>query len=634
VRWIRDLLGWIASFGGWHRRRRTSYSEFHLLIGKVRSTYFAKVISSPAGDGLGQVNLPDLRPRESRSPSRKGRGSRNLRVEPESAQEQGGDLFQAVFRGEVRRLWGESLARTEKGRGLLIKLRLEDRPELVGLPWECLYDRDRKTFFGLQTETPIVRYLAVPAEPFPQPAPRPTRILVLIANPQGTERLQIEQEFREVSAALSCLGERVRIERLERPSMALLASRLRECHVLHFIGHGAFDQKGIVILEGSDGQPLTLDVHGLATLFPSAHSIRLVVLNSCQGAQHSTGDVFDGVAQSLVQKGVPAVVAMRHDVDDELAIAFSSSLYQALSQGASIQEAVPLGRRAMLDEKSDAWSTPALYMRQDLEILPPPPLPWRWILGIGLLVPLSILGSCWLRQWNATRQCPSPPGLDIRFVKIPPGNFWMGAKRGKRDSTPAHRVDFKDSFCLAATEITQGQWFEVMGSTPSEAPGDNPPVAGVSWNDVQIFLEKLNQQEPGARYRLPTEAQWEYAARAGGDGIYGGGKRIERLPEYGNCNSEHDLFPRTSDVGSFKPNRWGLYDMHGNVSEWVADWFGPYSEKAQVDPLGPQSGERRVRRGGSWNTNAKNCSAVERNSSLPSYVSGDVGFRIVRDPIH
>jgi formylglycine-generating enzyme required for sulfatase activity len=210
----------------------------------------------------------------------------------------------------------------------------------------------------------------------------------------------------------------------------------------------------------------------------------------------------------------------------------------------------------------------------------------------------------------------------------------MGAKRGKGDNTPAHQVILKDSFCLTDTEITQKQWFVVMGSTPSAASGDNRPVEKVSWNDVQDFLGKLNQQDTKGHYRLPTEAQWEYAARGGRDGIYGFGDRIDELPKYGNCDSEHDLFPKTADVGSFLPTRWGLFDMHGNVSEWVADWYGPYLEIAEIDPKGPLYGVERVRRGGSWNTNAKNCSSLERNKSEPTYTAGDVGFRIVRDPLH
>jgi formylglycine-generating enzyme required for sulfatase activity len=525
----------------------------------------------------------------------------------------------------------KSLERARKGSRLLIKLRLEGDPELVSLPWECLYDRDRKNFLGLDVETPIIRDLEVSAEPLSERAPRPARVLVLLANPQGAGQLQVEQEFQKISEALSTLGSWVQIERLVRPSMALLESRLRECHVFHFIGHG---ELGRLVLESSDGQPLMMDMHDLAAFFPGQHTIRLVVLNSCHGAQHSTSDVFSGVAQSLVQKGVPAIIAMRHDVDDDLAISFSSRMYQALSQGASIQEAVTLGRRAMLvDRDREAWGSPVLYMSQDLEIFPPPPLPWRWILVIGLLTLLLILGNRWLRPWISARHCPPPPGLDIKFVEIPSGKFRMGAKRGKGDNTPIHQVILKDPFCLSAFEITQKQWFEVLGSAPSDAPGDNPPVAGVSWTDVQVFLEKLNQREPSVHYRLPTEAQWEYAARGGKEGAYGHGDEVGKLPEYGNCNSEHDLFPRTSDVGSFKPNRWGLYDMHGNVSEWVADWYGPYSGAAQVDPKGPLSGERRVRRGGSWNTNAKNCSAIERNSSEPERAQFDIGFRIVRDPI-
>lgn len=560
------------------------------------------------------------------------RGPRHAHSGEGSLREDGGELFRAVFTGEVKERWQESLAKLGAGCGLRLRLRLEGAPELVGLPWECLYDPDQKTFLALQVETPVVRYLEVPAEPLSRKAPVPLKVLVLTANPQGTEPLSFEREIGEIKRALSSLGSRVHVEHLARPPLTFLESRLQECHVLHFIGHGSFDEQsgeGALILEGPDGQPRALDVHDLAGLLSRRHDLRLAVLNTCQGARHSTVDAFSGVAQGLVRKGVPAVVAMRHDIDDAAALLFAGRLYEALAQGDSIHEAVTHGRKAISSDHGEAWATPALYMRKDVNVFPPPPPRWpRVATAVILLVILAALTAFWSPRFIASYQCPSPPGLNMRFVKIPGGSFEMGSNPEPGLEGPTHPVTVSP-FCLGEYELTQAQWEAVAHENPSAVKGDDLPVESVSWADAQTFLKKLNEMDPAGHYRLPTEAQWEYAASGGGQGTYGYGDDEKKLREYGSCGDGDSPSP----VGSFRSTRWGLHDMHGNIAEWTAD-LEKYDEKPVVDPVGPPRSDGLGVRGGSFMGKPDDCRAAHRDMQPPEKRLPWIGFRVVRDPVH
>ena len=187
---------------------------------------------------------------------------------------------------------------------------------------------------------------------------------------------------------------------------------------------------------------------------------------------------------------------------------------------------------------------------------------------------------------------------------------------------------------MSEHEITRLQWLRIMGEDPSKhRKWSNQPVESVSWLRVQDFLRKLQPKDPKANFRLPTEAQWEYAGRASTTTKFSFGDDPDHLSFYGNCKSTvvDDHYDVTAPVGRFKPNAWGLYDMEGNVSEWVADWYGPYSPAPQKDPKGPASGTERVRRGGSFIILQKNCGVARRNRMRPDKAKDDVGFRIIRD---
>ena len=217
-------------------------------------------------------------------------------------------------------------------------------------------------------------------------------------------------------------------------------------------------------------------------------------------------------------------------------------------------------------------------------------------------------------------------GFDMAYVKG--GTFTMGATAEQGSDAydwekPTHSVTVSD-FYIGKYEVTQAQWKAVMGSNPSRWKGDNLPVENVSWNDIQEFIQKLNAQT-GKKFRLPTEAEWEYAARGGNQSKgykYSGSNSIGDVAWYYDNSSS-----KTHPVGQKTPNELGIYDMSGNVWEWCGDWYGSYSSSSQTNPTGPSSGSFRVLRGGSWSYIAGSC-RVSRRSYDPDYRSDNYGFRL------
>ena len=236
---------------------------------------------------------------------------------------------------------------------------------------------------------------------------------------------------------------------------------------------------------------------------------------------------------------------------------------------------------------------------------------------VALLLTLATVLAC--------RRGERGPIPQMSFAQIPAGSFEMGSNsKSAFDENPLHQVTISRPFELLTTEVTQAQWTMVMGSNPSHFKGDDLPVEQVSWDDAQEFIRKLNARDAGHHYRLPTEAEWEYACRAGTTG-----------PRYGdidaiawwNKNSDRQTHP----VGQKQPNSWGLYDMLGNVWELCADWKAPYRAGSVTDPTGPKTGYYRVSRGGSWFDAAPAVRATFRSSPESSYRGNSLGFRLVRD---
>ena len=214
------------------------------------------------------------------------------------------------------------------------------------------------------------------------------------------------------------------------------------------------------------------------------------------------------------------------------------------------------------------------------------------------------------------------------MVYVEGGTFTMGATFEQQepdyDEKPTHRVSLS-SFYIGKYEVTQVLWKAVMGSNPSHFEGDNLPVENVSWNDCQTFLRKLNAMT-GKNFRLPTEAEWEFAARGGNRNRgyqYSGSNVLSDVAWYDDNSGS-----KTHNVGTKAPNELGIYDMSGNVWEWCQDWYGDYHGYSQTNPTGPSSGSGRMNRGGSWYNYAKYCRVANRGSYAPSIRTSSLGLRL------
>ncbi len=220
-------------------------------------------------------------------------------------------------------------------------------------------------------------------------------------------------------------------------------------------------------------------------------------------------------------------------------------------------------------------------------------------------------------------------GVRYEMMMVYAGTFTMGATSEMENpldnEKPAHKVTLPNNYRMGKTEVTQALWKAVMGSNPSYFKGDNKPVECVSWNDCQKFISKLNAAT-GKNFRLPTEAEWEFAARGGNISKhyqYSGSNNLNDVAWYdGNSSST------THDVASKQANELGIYDMSGNVWEWCSDWYGSYSSNTQYDPAGPTSGSYRVYRGGSWNSYARLCRSSFRRGYAPDLRGSYYGLRL------
>ena len=213
------------------------------------------------------------------------------------------------------------------------------------------------------------------------------------------------------------------------------------------------------------------------------------------------------------------------------------------------------------------------------------------------------------------------------MVYVSGGTFIMGGDESS-DQTPTHSVTLS-SYYICKYEVTQALWRAVMGSNPSYFKGDNLPVESVSWNDCQTFINRLNSYT-GRNFRLPTEAEWEFAARGGNYSRhykYSGSNYISDVAWYGDDSGSSGN--RTHPVGTKQANELGLYDMSGNVWEWCSDWYGSYSSYSQNDPTGPNSGSERVMRGGGRRNGAWNCRSSHRFSNSPGISDCSFGLRLV-----
>ena len=357
-----------------------SYLDFDLQIDDLGDgSYRAHVLASPAGQAEALFSLPFSELEIENFFLRIGRPRRGIRrinsAEMNEARKFGSKLYSAVFQGSLQACLLRSIdyaGQREQG----VRLRLRLPPALVELPWEYLYDPAQERFLVHSTGTPVVRYLDLPQSAKPLATAPPLKVLVMIAGPHDFQALDVEAEWQKIKAAVATLEERglIQLTRLpaeEQPgaTLAALQKQLRSStfHIFHFIGHGAFDeqtQDGVLLFEQDDGRSRLVSGNYLGTLLHDHPSLRLAILNACEGARTSPSDPFAGVAQQLVRQGIPAVIAMQNEITDGAAILLAHEFYDALSGGYPVDGALAEARKALFAAGNDIeWGTPVLYLR-------------------------------------------------------------------------------------------------------------------------------------------------------------------------------------------------------------------------------------------------------------------------------
>src|SRR5215208_156857 len=353
------------------------YIDFELEIHKGSRRKYTVCVGSPEGEAQEEMRFPfdkgelkdKLKDLET-AVLRSGRKRRRIRTpEVQAVQNFGQKLFQALLSGEIRAHYDLSLRQAKRqNKGLRLKLRIQPA-ELAVLPWEFLYDPGRNSYLCLSSNTPLVRYLDLPQPVEPLRVSPPLRILGMVTSPLGLDQLDVEHEKRLVEEATRGLRERGLLELtwLEGQTWRHLQRAMRRgpWHVFHFVGHGgcgAANEEGAIALSNDAGHMHLLRATGLAELLDDHYPLRLVFLNSCEGARGSESDAFSSTAATLVRRGEPAVVAMQYEVTDRAAIEFSRDFYEALADGLPVDAAVTEARAAVSMDSILEWGTPVLYM--------------------------------------------------------------------------------------------------------------------------------------------------------------------------------------------------------------------------------------------------------------------------------
>jgi formylglycine-generating enzyme required for sulfatase activity len=735
----------------------SSYFNFDLLIERAGEKYRARVIDSPVGTALTEFDLPLSDLQLENYILRMGQSRRGLRQPFDSGELQaikqcGESLFDAVFSGDIHTCFvmSRELAR-EQGKGLRIRLHIEV-PEFHDYPWELLYNSKTNQFLALSNDTPVIRYFELPFPEHPLSLKPPLKMLVMISSPEGFPPLDVEEEWNKLTSALQPLVEcgMIVLERLVRPTLGDLQKALRrdDFHIFHFIGHGKFithRQDGVLLLEEDMNERRGRPVSGqyLGILLHDHQSLRLVVLNACEGARTSQSDPYAGVAQSLVQQGIPAVIAMQFPIFEDSAIKFANEFYGAIADEFPVDAAMSEARKAIFTTGNETeWATPVLFMNapdgkifklykeQGETPLPAPepapvPVPapspqetpakaeapapapkkspplkrsprkkqkgrrkiWAW--GLFLLL---LAGAIWLwattgfqfilpfltptkpRIVYVTATSPPPtstvaptampaptetqplpvtltPGAspyapviwdekDAEMVLIPAGEFLMGNDYGPSDERPIHLVYLTD-FYIDRYEVTNAQYEACTAVKVCDEPVDggsynvqgayfgNPdyadyPVTYITWEMANTYCTKWR----GAR--LPSEAEWEKAARGPLAFPYPWGEGMDcQWANYRDAECGRASNPAPVTEFTAGQSYYGVYNMAGNVWEWVADWYSPtyYYDSPLDNPLGSESGRFHVKRGGGFLNTWDVLELSNRESDEPTGYGVDLGFR-------
>lgn len=349
------------------------YCELKVRIEREADA-FRVAATGPSGEATGTFEVPFSQVELENLVLRVSRPRQTVRridsPEMELVRRFGNELFNSIFQARIRDVYRDSYAQARaEGKGLRITLALGDAPDLMNLPWEYLYDEP--AFLSISTWTPVVRYLNLPRARRPLPVSPPLRILAMVSAPSDSIALDVEREKHLLEEALAGLvaSGGVEIVWLERATLRALQGELRRAtyHIFHFIGHGGYDHTtddGVLLLESDDARGRLVSGSQLGTMLADHTTLRLAVLNACEGARTSVEDPFAGVAASLVQREIPAVIAMQFEITDRAAIVFAHEFYAALADGYPADSAVAEARKAIFADANDIeWGTPVLFMR-------------------------------------------------------------------------------------------------------------------------------------------------------------------------------------------------------------------------------------------------------------------------------
>jgi hypothetical protein len=591
------------------------YVNFDLELGPRGEGYVARVRASPVGEASGTFSLPFTPEGLENVVLRLGRSRTTVRRiasrQDEMVEGFGSSLYDAVFGGEV----GTSLRRSideaaRQGKGLRIRLHLEDAPELGEVPWELLFVPGLARHLVLSSSTPLVRYLGLPGTPRALRVEGPIRVLLVVAAPSDVVRLDAAHEVALIEEATADLRQAgvIALDSMAGATLRELQRRLRraEYHVLHFIGHGGYDERigeGVLAFEDDDGRSQLVPTSHLGTILADHHTLRLAVLNACEGARSSATDPFAGIAPGLIRRGIPAVIAMQFEVTDTAAAIFGHEFYLALADGCPVDQAAAEARKAMYASDCDVeWATPVLYLRaSDGRIFDTPSIDRS-----GLERPAS-LGAAPVNTGDLVKQAGrpapaaerepaatpaaahEPPSVAPPPVAPPPATIPVAATPQSPPPSPAGAV--KDDLPPAARkrveprpkaddEATVSPWalpFPINVDEPSPEPPRDAGRGGTpaSGRADGSRTSKTQRSTAAAEPSRGGAGEWTADANAW-EGTASGGAWP---PEAGKWTTEEEYPPASSSGGG----RWLLVLLLVAAVAFVAWWVNTREDGEEPD---------------------------------------------------
>jgi hypothetical protein len=518
----------------------TDYREFRLSISGPIDGRYAVMSSGPGGDARGELVLPfnaDQLENFVLKLGRSRRGTRKLESsETEAARQFGASLFDAVMGGDIGRTYRDALREQP---ALRLTLSLDDAPSLTAVPWEFLLDRP--DFVAISPQTPVVRTLRVVQPPRPLKVDLPIRILVVSCQPTDAGAINAGLERANFETALKPLADRnaLVIDWLEHATLDGLNAKLRTggYHVIHFIGHGDFVQgmgEGALVFETEQGFADIVSADRFAGVLRSRETIRLIVLNSCEGARSSVDDPFSGVAASLIERGFPAVIGMQFEISDAAAIKFAKYFYAVLAEGEPVDRAVAEARLAMFASRDDVeWATPVLFMRvsdghlfaisnavpiprailEEPEIKPTGPTPGPQPLPPVSPVPVPIppepgpverlrhaLAGIPPRMWLGIGALASVLGIALAFILLQSPSAEIRAMAG---AEPGWIVIEGERFRPSESVVVRVLGRRITSAVDAHGTFSLPVEVGVGAAGVVIAEGQISRQRADTQFELP-----------------------------------------------------------------------------------------------------------------------------------